>query len=152
MYIQIYIEEPWLTSDSLTSDQFRSESIGLIVHLITYEWWLGTLWTHHCESICTKYFSQCRKGVEKLVELKFEFFSFNTFDVSQIFWQRVVQPRPKYSYCFSWRDFAGFLFVGYWIMHCVPCLGCFLFFIVCPIVPSIFGTVCCVIFQIYIII
>ena len=22
-----------------------------------------------------------------------------TFDVSQIFWQRVVQPRPKYSYC-----------------------------------------------------
>ena len=26
-----------------------------------------------------------RKGVEKLVELKFEFLSFNTFDVSQIF-------------------------------------------------------------------
>ena len=26
-----------------------------------------------------------RNGVEKLVELKFEFFSFNTFDVSQIF-------------------------------------------------------------------
>ena len=26
MYIQIYIEEPWLTSDSLTSDRFRSES------------------------------------------------------------------------------------------------------------------------------
>ena len=37
-------------------------------------------------------------GIEKLVELKFEFLSFNTFDVSQIFWQRVVQPRPKYSY------------------------------------------------------
>ena len=34
-------------------------------------------------------------GVEKLVELKFEFFSFNTFDVSQIFWQRFVQPRPQ---------------------------------------------------------
>ena len=31
-----------------------------------------------------------RNGVEKLVELKFEFFSFNTFDISQIFWQRVV--------------------------------------------------------------
>ena len=40
-----------------------------------------------------------RNGVEKLVELKFDFFSFNTFDVSEIFWQRVVQPRPKYSYC-----------------------------------------------------
>ena len=40
-----------------------------------------------------------RNGVEKLVELKFEFFSFNTFDVSQIFWQRVIQARPKYSYC-----------------------------------------------------
>ena len=26
MYIQIYIEEPWLTSDSLTSDRLRSES------------------------------------------------------------------------------------------------------------------------------
>ena len=40
-----------------------------------------------------------RNGVETLVELKFEYFSFNTFDVSQIFWQRFVQPRPKYSYC-----------------------------------------------------
>ena len=34
-----------------------------------------------------------------LCQLKYEFFSFNTFDVFQIFWQRVVQPRPKYSYC-----------------------------------------------------
>ena len=35
---------------------------------------------------------------QKFVELKFEFLSFNTFDVYQIFWQRVVQPRPKCSY------------------------------------------------------
>ena len=56
-----------------------------------------------------------RNGVEKLVKLKFEFFSFNTFDVSQIFWQRVVQPKPKYCYCIllKGRDKAGFLFVGY---------------------------------------
>ena len=40
-----------------------------------------------------------RSEVQKFVDLKFEFFNFNTFDVSQIFWQRVVQPRPKYSYC-----------------------------------------------------
>ena len=40
-----------------------------------------------------------RNGLEKLVELKFEFLGFNTFDVSQIFWQRVVQPMPKYSDC-----------------------------------------------------
>ena len=40
-----------------------------------------------------------RNELQKLVELKFDFFSFNTFDVSQIFWQRVVQPRPKYRYC-----------------------------------------------------
>ena len=40
-----------------------------------------------------------RNELQKLDELKFEFFSFNTFDVSQIFWQPVVQPRPKYSYC-----------------------------------------------------
>ena len=94
-----------------------------------------------------------RNGVEKLVELKFEFFSFNTFDVSQIFRQRVVQPRPKYSCCILLKGCcAGFLFVGYWITHCVPCLGCFLVFIVSPIVPSIFGTICCVIFQTYTII
>ena len=53
--------------------------------------------------------------------------------------QRAVQPRPKYSYSILlkgskrlWRACAGFLFVGYWITHCVPCLGCFLVFIVCP--------------------
>ena len=32
---------------------------------------------------------------------------------------------------FPWRDCAGFLFVGYWITHCVPCLGYFLAFILC---------------------
>ena len=41
-----------------------------------------------------------RNELWKFVELKFDFFSFNTFDVFQIFWQRVVQPRPKYSYSF----------------------------------------------------
>ena len=92
-----------------------------------------------------------RNKLQKFVELKFEFFSFNTFDVSQIFWQRVVQTRPKYSYCIFLKGLAGFLFVGYWITHCVPCLVCFLVFIVCPIVPSIFGTICCIIIQIYII-
>ena len=59
---------------------------------------------------------------------------------------------PNAVISFSWRDCAGFLFVGYWITRCVLCLGCFLAFIVWPIVPSIFGTICCVIFQIYIII
>ena len=40
-----------------------------------------------------------RNELQKLDELKFEFFNVNTFDVSQIFWQRVVQPTLKYSYC-----------------------------------------------------
>ena len=40
---------------------------------------------------------------------------------------------PNAVTAFSWRDCAGFLFVGYWITHCVPCLGCFLVFIVCPL-------------------
>ena len=40
-----------------------------------------------------------RNELQKFVELKFEFLNFNTFDVFQIFWQRVAQPRPKYSYC-----------------------------------------------------
>ena len=43
--------------------------------------------------------SSARDKLQKFVDLKFEFFSFNTFDVSQIVWQRVAQPRPKYSYC-----------------------------------------------------
>ena len=37
--------------------------------------------------------------LQKLEEFKFQFFTFHTFDVSQIFWQWVVQPNPKYSYC-----------------------------------------------------
>ena len=48
--------------------------------------------------IIVGHFWLIRNGGEKLVELKFEFFSFNTFDISQIFWQRVVKPRQKYSY------------------------------------------------------
>ena len=32
-----------------------------------------------------------RNELQKFVELKYEFFSFNTFDISQIFCQRVVQ-------------------------------------------------------------
>ena len=40
-------------------------SLGLIVHLITYVWWLGTHWIRHCESICTKYFSQCIDGAKR---------------------------------------------------------------------------------------
>ena len=38
-----------------------------------------------------------RNERQKFVKLKFEFFRFNTFDVSQIFWQRIVQTRPQYS-------------------------------------------------------
>ena len=30
--------------------------------------------------------------------------------------------------------------IGYSITQCVPCLECFLFFILCPSVPPIFGT------------
>ena len=86
-----------------------------------------------------------RNELQKLVELKFKFFIFNTFDVCLIFWQRVVQPRPKHSYCMLLEGLCWVsVCYGYWIVHCVPCLGCFLFFIVCPIVPSIFVTICCV--------
>ena len=35
-----------------------------------------------------------RNELQKIVDLKFEFFNFNTFDVPQIFWQRIVQTRP----------------------------------------------------------
>ena len=94
-----------------------------------------------CDDI-VEHFWLIRNELQKLVELKFEFFSFNTFDVSQIFWQRLYNRGPNTVIAFSWRDCAGFLFVGYWITHYVPSLGCFLVFIVCPIVPSIFDTIC----------
>ena len=60
-----------------------------------------------------------RNGVEKLVELKFEFLSFNPFDVSQIFWQRVIQPMPKYSYCILLK---GLCWISVcWIMNNALC-------------------------------
>ena len=50
---------------------------------------------------------------------KFEFFSFNTYGVSRIFWQRVVQPRPKYSYCILLK---GFCWVSVcWILNYALC-------------------------------
>ena len=58
MYIQIYILKNLDSLRTLSLLTDSEVSLGLIVHLITYVWWLGTLWTHHCESICTKYFSQ----------------------------------------------------------------------------------------------
>ena len=91
-----------------------------------------------------------RNEHQKFVERKFEFFSFNAFDVSQIFWQLVVQPRPKHSYCIFLKGLCWFLFVGYLITHSVPWLGCFLVSILFPILPSIFGNICCVIFHIYV--
>ena len=60
-----------------------------------------------------------RNGVEKLVELKFKFFSLNTIDVSQIFWQRVVQPRPKYSYCILLKTLCWISFC--WILNTALC-------------------------------
>ena len=59
MYIYKYILE---NLDSLLTQSLLTESevsLGLKAHLITYVWWLATSWTHHCESICTAFFSQC---------------------------------------------------------------------------------------------
>ena len=48
-----------------------------------------------------------------------QFYSFNTFYVSQIFWQRVVQPRPKYSYCILLK---GLCWVSVcWILNHARC-------------------------------
>ena len=48
---------------------------------------------------------------------------------------------PNTVIAFSWRDCPVFLFVWYWITHCVPCIGCFL--------RVLAPYACCVIFQIY---
>ena len=65
------------------------------------------------------HFSLIRNELQKFVELKFEFFSFNTFDVSQIFWQRVVQTRLKYSYCIFLRGLC-WVFVC-WVLNIATC-------------------------------
>ena len=92
-----------------------------------------------------EHFELIRVEFQKFVELKFEIFGFNIFDFLWIFRQRVVQARLKHRDCIFW-DCARFLFVGYSITHCGPCQGCFLVFILCPIVKCIFGTICCIIF------
>ena len=85
-----------------------------------------------------------RNELQKFVELKFEFFSFNTFDVSEIFWQRVVQRGPNTVIAFSWRDC--------WILNNALCSMSWMFSVF-SFVPhcaiNISGTICCVIFQIY---
>ena len=48
-----------------------------------------------------------KNELQKLVELKFEFFSFNTFDVSQIFCNELHKRGPNRVIAFSWRDCAG---------------------------------------------
>ena len=73
-----------------------------------------------------------RNEFQKFAELKFEFFSFNTFDVSDILATSSVNRGPNTVIAFSWRDCARFLFVGYWITHCVPCLGVFSGFYIVP--------------------
>ena len=60
-------------------------------------------------------FASSGNELQIFVELKCEFFSFNTFDVSRIFWQCVVQTRPKYSYCIFLRELC-LVSVG-WILN-----------------------------------
>ena len=48
------------------------------------------------------------------------------------FGNELYKRGPNTVIAFSWRDCARFLFVGDWITHCVPYLGCFLVFILCP--------------------
>ena len=73
-------------------------------------WW-------HCWEILAhqEWAPDIRNELQKLVKLKFEFFSFNTFDVSQILWQWIVQTRPQYSY---WIFLKGLCWVSVcWILN-----------------------------------
>ena len=80
-------------------------------------------------------------------------FSVLTLDVSPIFWQRVVQPRPKYSYCIFLK---GLCWVSVcWVMNNSQCSisGMFsTFYFVPHCANNIWHHICCVVFQIYIII
>ena len=95
--------------DSPTVVNSLSAQMSELVEDAIASWWGGIV----------GHFWLVRNGVEELAELKFEFFSFNTFDVSQIFWQRVVQARPKYSYCILLK---GFCWVSVcWILNNALC-------------------------------
>ena len=67
-----------------------------------------------------------------LSSCKFEFSSFNTFDVTQIYKQRVVQARPKHRNCISlkWLSWVSVccqlitnlvrVLDGLWFLFCAP--------------------------------
>ena len=64
------------------------------------------------------------------VLLKFDFFSFNTFHVSQIFRQRVEQATPKHSYCIfltglCWGSVCWVLYNTLWSMSLMISGYCF---------------------------
>ena len=77
-------------------------SLGLIVHLITYVWWLSTLWTHHCESICTKYFSQCTLILlPSSYDLMGDFMGKNFFFFHHHYIHLMSTPCKLIFYCFN---------------------------------------------------
>ena len=58
---------------------------------------------------------------------------------------------PNTVIAVSWRDCAGFLFVGYWITHCVPCLWVFSGYYFVPHCPvNIWYQMLCYLWYIYI--
>ena len=79
-----------------------------------------------CGDIVAIFFMPIRNEIWKFVELKLKFFSFNTFDVSQIFWQRVAQPGHKHSYAIFLK---GLCFVSVcWILNNALCSMSYVFF------------------------
>ena len=105
---QLRLLHGW-AGDSTTSVNSLSPQMSELVEDAVASW---------CGDI-VGHFWLIRNEHQKFVELKFELFSFNTFDVSQIFWQRIVQTRPKYSYCISLK---GLCWVSVcWILNNALC-------------------------------
>ena len=63
----------------------------LLWHYFLLLWHSWAIWAH-------------QQWVLEICQAQIWIFSFNTFDVSQIFWQRVVQQRPKHSYCIFLKE------------------------------------------------
>ena len=81
------IHSPWPSRDSTTFLNSLSPRMSELVEDAVAS----------CNGDIVGHFWLIRNELQKLDDLKFEFFSFNTLDVSQVFWQRVVQPIPEYS-------------------------------------------------------
>ena len=93
------------------SPKMRLAGWGCCCFLLRWRNW--TFWAH-------------QEWAPEICLAKVWIFQFLTLSMSlRYFGNELYNRGPNTVIAFSWRNFAGFLFLWYWITHCVPCLGYF---------------------------